>query len=709
MKKQIKRITAVAAAAALAMSFISPAEPRLADLGFGGNAIVASAETSDDFEYSVEGGNVKITKYIGSGGSVDIPATIDGKPVTSIGEYAFADYSGLTSITIPNSVISIGNYAFAGCSELTSITIPSSVTSIGNYAFGNCSGLKTIYIPNGAQLGAYAIPDTAAKITYTVDSSNNVKITEIELSTGQNTVDIPATIDGKPVTSIGERAFQSCSELTSITIPNGVTSIETGAFWGCSGLTSITIPSSVTFIGHFAFRSCYGLTSVTIPSSITSIGISAFENCSELTTIYIPSGAQLGSDAIPDTAAKITYTVDSSTNSVTITKIELPTGQNTVNIPTTIDGKTVTAVAEEYQNLIGSHEQAHILNKTEKQAHTCTDDGNIEYWSCSLCGKKFSDSNGTNEITNIVDPAKHSLVKTDAKAPTCNNDGNKAYWTCTECGNIFSDDAGLNPTTLADVTISATNHSWSKDWSYDGTGHWHACSGCDKKVDFEAHTKNSGTVTIQPTATTAGVRVYSCSVCGYGIRTEIIPATGGNVISTPSVFTENLTVNAEESGSTVILSWNGVKNADKYYVYQYKDRKYVKVKTTADNSVEINGLKNGGTYKFLVRYTIGGKLSPMTYSYKITVKVYYKPVVKAASTENSVRLTWKAVPNAEKYAVYKYVDGKAVKLCETEKLAVRINKLSPDTEYKYIVRAYVDGKWTAMMTSDIVTIKTKAE
>ena len=645
----------------------------------------------------------------GKTGSYTIP---DG--VTAIEDYAFYYCSGLTSVTIPSSVTSIGVSSFQHCTGLTSITIPNSVTSIGEMAFRDCSKL-IIYIPDGISIGSDAFYSTAGRITYTVDSSNNVKITEIELSTGQNTVDIPATIDGKPVTSIGERAFQSCSELTSITIPNGVTSIETGAFWGCSGLTSITIPSSVTFIGHFAFRSCYGLTSVTIPSSVTSIGISAFENCSELTTIYIPSGAQLGSDAIPDTAAKITYTVDSSTNSVTITKIELPTGQNTVNIPATIDGKTVTAVVEEYQNLVGSHEQAHILNKTEKQAHTCTDDGNIEYWSCSLCGKKFSDSNGTNEITNIVDPAKHSLVKTDAKAPTCNNDGNKAYWTCTECGNIFSDDAGLNPTTLADVTISATNHSWSKDWSYDGTGHWHACSGCDKKVDFEAHTKNSGTVTIQPTATTAGVRVYSCSVCGYGIRTEIIPAMGVNyyhtypVISTPNAFTENLTVNAEESGSTVILSWDMVKNADKYYVYQYKDRKYVKVKTTADNSVEINGLKNGGTYKFLVRYTIGGKLSPMTYSYKITVKVYYKPVVKAASTENSVRLTWKSVPNAEKYAVYKYVDGKAVKLCETEKLAVRINKLLPDTEYKYIVRAYVDGKWTAMMTSDIVTIKTKAE
>ncbi len=754
MKKQIKRITAVAAAA-LAISFTFPAELGLADLGVGGNAIVASAETSGDFEYSVDSGNVKITGYIGSGGSVDIPATIDGKPVTSIREYAFAYCSGLTSITIPNSVISIGNYAFAGCPELTSITIPSSVTSIGNYAFtgcfgltsitipssvtsigiyafGNCSGLKTIYIPSGAQLGAYAIPDTAAKITYTVDSStNSVTITDIELPTGQNTVDIPTTIDEKPVTSIGKSAFVGCSELTSITIPNSVTSIETGAFWGCSGLTSIIIPNSVTSIETGAFWGCSGLTSITIPSSVTSIGNYAFSGCSELKTIYIPSGAQLGSDAIPDTAAKITYTVDSSTNSVTITKIELPSGQNKVDIPPEIDGKTVTAVGNSFQTYVGNHTCVissaatcinkqtcgicgreygdHNLSHHNAVPHTCTADGTVEYWECSVCQKYFSDANGTNEITNIVDPAKHSLVKTDAKAPTCTNDGNKAYWTCTKCGNIFSDDAGLNPTTLADVTISATNHSWSKDWSYDGTGHWHACSGCDKKVDFEAHTKNSGTVTIQPTATTAGVRVYFCSVCGYGIRTEIIPAMGDNVISTPSVFTENLTVNAEESGSTVILSWNGVKNADKYYVYQYKDRKYVKVKTTADNSVEINGLKNGGTYKFLVRYTIGGKLSPMTYSYKITVKVYYKPVVKAASTENSVRLTWKAVPNAEKYAVYKYVDGKAVKLCETEKLAVRINKLSPDTEYKYIVRAYVDGKWTAMMTSDIVTIKTKAE
>lgn len=749
MKKQIKRITAVAAAAALAISFTFPAELGLADLGVGGNAIVASAESSgncgdsgsnvtwslDDNGTLTISGSGKIEDYRSDidqpwySNRSDITSVIIEPGVTSIGLQAFYYCSNLTSITIPSGLTSIGEMAFFYCSALTSVTIPNSVISIGNFAFGSCTGLKSITIPSSVtSIENNVFQDCTGLTNITVDSSNPSFCSE------------SGVLFNKDKTTL---IYCPRGKTGSYTIPDGVTAIEDYAFYYCSGLTSVTIPSSVTSIGVSSFQHCTGLTSITIPNSVTSITNLAFWDCSSLTIVYIPSGVNfvpdesgLTGDFISKTATKITYTVDSS-NNVTITDISL-SSVNTVDIPLTIDGKTVIAVDEDHRHKVGNHTCVtnttptcikkatcgicgqdyygdHDLSHHDAVPPTCTTDGNVEYWECSLCQKDFSDANGTNEITNIVDPAKHSLIKTDAKAPTCNNDGNKAYWTCTKCGNIFSDDAGLNPTTLADVTISATNHSWSKDWSYDGTGHWHACSGCDKKVDFEAHTKNSGTVTIQPTATTAGVRVYFCSVCGYGIRTEIIPAMGVNyyhtypVISTPNAFTENLTVNAEESGSTVILSWNGVKNADKYYVYQYKDRKYVKVKTTADNSVEINGLKNGGTYNFLIRYTIGGKLSPMTYSYKITVKVYYKPVVKAASTENSVKLTWKAVPNAEKYAVYKYVDGKAVKLCETEKLAVRINKLLPDTEYKYIVRAYVDGKWTAMMTSDIVTIKTKAE
>ena len=1039
MKKQIKRITAVAAAAALAISFTFPAELGLADLGVGGNAIAASAASSgncgdsgsnvtwllDDNGTLTISGSGKIEDYRSDidqpwySNRSDITSVVIEPGVTSIGSQAFYECSNLTSITIPSGLTSIGEQAFGNCTGLTSITIPSGFISIGDYAFWNCTGLTSITIQNGVtSIGTGAFWNCTGLTSITIPSS----VTSIGVNVFYNCTGLTdITVDSNNSSFCSESGVLFNKDKTTLiyyplgkndssyTIPDGVTVIEQYAFYCNSKLTSVTIPSGVTSIGEMAFRECSGLTSVIVPSSVTSIEYNAFWCCFNL-IIYIPGGITIGIDAFYSTAAKITYTVDSS-NNVKITDISLSSG-NTVDIPPEIDGKTVIAVDEDHRHKVGNHTCVtnttptcikkatcgicgqdyygdHDLSHHNAVPHTCTADGTVEYWDCSVCGKKFSDPNGTAEITNIADPndpARHSLVKTDEKAPTCTDNGNRAYWTCTECRNIFSDDAGLNPTTLADVTVSATGHTWSNDWSSDGTGHWHdcvnancpitennqkvgyaahtpgadatettpqtcdvcgyelapslghihanhltfiaevpenctadgvkahyececgklfaddqagtevtseelkiaahhtygtdwesdndddhyhicsvcsgkadvtphsydsgmitipatettegvktytcsvchhtktetvprlshthslsvdyskdetghwhTCSGCTEKVDFEAHTEDSGTVTVQPTettegirvysctvcgyvirtetipalnsehthsygtawkydstnhwhecscgektdisqhisnggvitvpptATTAGVRVYSCYICGYAFRTETIPATGYDyyptypsypayptyptypVFLTPSVFTEDLTVNAEADGSMVTLSWDKIENADKYYVYQYKDGKYVKIKTTTDTSVTLNGLKNGETYKFLVRYSIGRKLSPMTYSYKITVKVYYKPIAKAASTENSIKLTWQAVPNAEKYAICKYVDGKAVKLCETEKLAVRINKLTPDTEYQYIVRAYVDGKWTTMTKSDIVTVNTDAE
>ena len=163
-------------------------------------------------------------------GAVTIPSSLGGKAVASVGYSAFYGCSGLTSVTIPNSVTNIGVVAFWGCSRLTSVTMPDSVTSIGNYAFAYCHRLTSLTIPGG-------------------------------------------------VTSIRTRVFSGCSGLTSVTIPDSVTSIGGGAFSGCSGLTSVTIPDSVTSIGGGAFSGCSGLTSVTIPDSIKSIGVSAFIDC----------------------------------------------------------------------------------------------------------------------------------------------------------------------------------------------------------------------------------------------------------------------------------------------------------------------------------------------------------------------------------------------------------------------------------------------
>ncbi|MFP6872370.1 MAG: leucine-rich repeat domain-containing protein [Verrucomicrobiales bacterium] len=166
-------------------------------------------------KYKIAGDTVTITGCDRkASGALTIPATIEGKPVTSIGDKAFAYCSGLTSITIPDSVTSIGVRAFYKCSSLTSTTIPDGVTSIRDFAFLGCTSLTDILIPDG-------------------------------------------------VTSIGKSAFSDCTSLTNIAIPHGVTSIGWSAFARYTSLMSVTIPASVTSLGDYAFVVCRSLTAVT--------------------------------------------------------------------------------------------------------------------------------------------------------------------------------------------------------------------------------------------------------------------------------------------------------------------------------------------------------------------------------------------------------------------------------------------------------------
>ena len=181
----------------------------------------------------------------------------------SIDEFVFAGCSGLTSITLPNSVTSIGERAFYRCTGLTSIDIPNNVTSIGNRAFDECTGLTSVAIGS---------------------SVTRIGEDAFYRCTGLTSIDIPNN-----VTSIGNRAFDECTGLTSVTIGSGVTSIGQNAFAGCSGLTSIEIPNSVTSIGDYAFYECIGLTSVTIGSGVKSIGYRIFDKCNSLTSMAVES------------------------------------------------------------------------------------------------------------------------------------------------------------------------------------------------------------------------------------------------------------------------------------------------------------------------------------------------------------------------------------------------------------------------------------
>ena len=243
--------------------------------------------------------------------------------------------------------------------------------------------------------GTLNISGTGAMKDYDSDSNpspiyNNSDVKEVVIEDG--------------VTSIGNKAFDSCSSLTSITIPNSVTSIKAATFYGCTSLTSITIPDGVTSIGYATFTGCSSLTSITIPDSVTSIGYATFTGCSSLTSI-----------TIPDSVTSIGYATFAGCSSLT-----------SITIP-----DSVTSIGESAFSNCSSLQTISLSCKS------------------TLKRSDFGDQ------ADLVSYALHTLKKTEAKAATYTENGNKAYWTCEHCGKYFlSDDS--NSETAKAIELSET-------------------------------------------------------------------------------------------------------------------------------------------------------------------------------------------------------------------------------------------------------------
>ena len=363
-------------------------------------AVTSFAETSGDFEYIIlDNGTAEITGYIGSATEWEIPSLIEGYTVTSIGTCAFLYYESLKSVTIPDSVTSIGDSAFEGCISLESITIPDSVTSIGDWVFYDCTSLETVTIPDSVtSIGDSVVHDTAY---YNNDSNweNDVLYIGNHLIDAKYTVSVDYTIkDGTKTIAAG--AFEECTSLEKITIPDSVISIGDGAF-ACTSLESITIPDSVTSIGYRAFLVCTSLTSINvsadnanytsvdgvlfnkdetelicypvgnkatayvIPDGVTSIGDDAFYGCTSLESITIPDSVtsisfgafydctSLKSLTIPDGVTSIadcaflgcesleSITIPDGVTSIGVSVFEACTSLESITIP---DG--VTSIAD---------------------------------------------------------------------------------------------------------------------------------------------------------------------------------------------------------------------------------------------------------------------------------------------------------------------------------------------------------------------------
>ena len=196
------------------------------------------------YQEIAEGAEIAITGFNNPGGAAEIPAAIDGKPVTSIGEGAFED-DLITSVSIPAGVKTIGNAAFRRCSQLQTVTFAegSALASIGDNAFEGCQQLSGLQLPSG-------------------------------------------------VTEIGQAAFNGCRALKEITIPNGVTELKTLTFGTCTSLQNVILPDGLQTIGDRVFSGCAALTQIVLPDGVTALGARAFNNCQALAKVLVPASVE---------------------------------------------------------------------------------------------------------------------------------------------------------------------------------------------------------------------------------------------------------------------------------------------------------------------------------------------------------------------------------------------------------------------------------
>ena len=497
--------------------------------------------------------------------SVTIPNS-----VTSIGERAFSDCTSLTSVTIPDSVTNIGAFAFSACTSLTSVTIPDSVTSIGRDVFYYCTSLKSIEVLDNnknysSEGGVLFNKDKTKLIQYPVGNEKTTYnipngVTSIGNNAFNRCTNLTSVTIPDSVTSIGNYAFSDCTSLANITIPSSVTSICDLTFYGCTSLLSIevsndnmnyssidgvlfnkdkselityptgkadseyAIPNSVTSIGDNAFHGCTSLTSVTIPNSVTSIGIYTFRGCTSLTSVIIPNSlTTIGYSAFRNCASLTSVTIGNSVTSIGGSAFSGCTSLTSVTVP-----DSVTSIGDyAFKDCTGLTSIIVLTPDCEFGSHIVERNVKI-YGFANSTANKYANSNG-NEFIEIYCndySMEHNYESKILTQPTCTKKGVTRY-TCSRCGYSYDEE---NIEALGDLGHNYFSKVIKQPTcTAKGTTRY-TCSYCGDYYDKEdiaalGHNYVSKVLT-QPTCTENGTTRYTCSRCGDTYDVEV-DAMGG--------------------------------------------------------------------------------------------------------------------------------------------------------------------------------------
>ena len=419
--------------------------------------------------------------------------------------------------------------------------------------YGIRSRVKSAVIADGVtSIGYKAFDDCTSLTSVTIPDS----VTSIGEYAFYNCSSLTSVAIPDSVTSIGYEAFFNCTSLTSVTIPDSVTSIGADAFWGCESLTSVTIPNGVTSIEEHTFDYCTSLTSVTIPDSVTSIGDNTFDGCTSLTSVTIPNSVtSIGKGAFSNCKSLTSVTIPGSVTRIGVGAFASCTSLTSVTIPDSVTS---------------------INNGAFYDCSSLTDvyyAGSEAQWKAISISSNRNDDLLTANIHYNYGSHTHSY-KDVVTAPTCTEKGYTTH-TCA-CGDSYMDtyvdalghawDNGKvtkEPTetetgvktftcTRCGETKTETIPKLAHEHSYDAvvtaptctekgyTTHTCACgdSYVDTYTDALGHAWDNGKVTKEPTETESGVKTFTCTRCGE-TKTESIPVVSVDVTEMFSDVTKN--------------------------------------------------------------------------------------------------------------------------------------------------------------------------